>query len=128
VHGLASPLGAYHPIAHGVACGTLVAEATRINIEAMVSREPENPALDKYARLAQLLCRQRFSHREPAWQALVDLLTEWTERLALPRLGRLGLAADGVGRVVANARGSSMKTNPIVLTDAEIETLVERRL
>lgn len=128
VHGLASPLGAHHPIAHGVACGTLVAEATRINIEAMVSREPENPALAKYARLAELLCRQRFSHREPAWQALVDLLTEWTERLALPRLGSLGLTPEGVGAVVANSRGSSMKTNPIVLTDAEIQTLVEKRL
>jgi alcohol dehydrogenase class IV len=128
VHGLASPLGAHHPIAHGVACGTLVAEATRINIEAMVSREPENPALAKYARLAELLCRQRFSHREPAWQALVDLLTEWTERLALPRLGSLGLTPEDVGAVVANSRGSSMRTNPIVLTDAEIQALVEKRL
>lgn len=128
VHGLASPLGSFYPITHGVACGTLVAEATRVNIEAMSSREPDNPALDKYAGLAELLCRQRFSHREPAWQALVDLLAEWTERLALPRLGSLGLSPEGVGEVVANSRGSSMKTNPIVLTDAEIQDLVERRL
>jgi alcohol dehydrogenase len=33
-----------------------------------------------------------------------------------------------VPRVVANSRGSSMKTNPIVLTDAEIEGLLRERL
>ncbi|WP_425411739.1 hypothetical protein [Methylomicrobium lacus] len=35
VHGLASPLGAYFPIPHGVVCGTLVAAATKVNVEAM---------------------------------------------------------------------------------------------
>ncbi|MDH5379060.1 MAG: iron-containing alcohol dehydrogenase, partial [Gammaproteobacteria bacterium] len=34
VHGLASPLGAFFPIPHGVACGTLLAEATAVNIQA----------------------------------------------------------------------------------------------
>jgi len=33
VHGLASPLGAFFPMPHGVVCGTLVAEATAINIK-----------------------------------------------------------------------------------------------
>ena len=49
VHGLASPLGAYFPIPHGVVCGTLVAVATEVNIKAMQEREPNNPALTKYA-------------------------------------------------------------------------------
>lgn len=35
VHGLASPLGGFFPIPHGVVCGTLVAEATRANIRAL---------------------------------------------------------------------------------------------
>jgi alcohol dehydrogenase len=30
--------------------------------------------------------------------------------------------------VVANARGGSMKTNPLVLTDEEIAELVRRRM
>ena len=47
VHGLASPLGAFFPIPHGVVCGTLVAEATRMNIDAMEARAPDSLALTK---------------------------------------------------------------------------------
>jgi len=55
VHGLASPLGAFFPIPHGVVCGTLLAEATDINIRAMRERDRHNPALARYARLAEIL-------------------------------------------------------------------------
>jgi alcohol dehydrogenase len=128
VHGLASPLGAFYPIPHGVVCGTLVGACTAVNIAALWAREPTSPALEKYARVAELLCERSFASREGAWEALVALLDAWTERLRLPRLGRFGLTADGLDHVVAHSRGSSMKTNPIVLTDAEVRSCIERRL
>ena len=128
MHGLASPLGAFHPIPHGVVCGTLVATCTAVNIDALRERAPNSVALDKYAEAAGLLCGQPFSSREAAWRALVNLLAEWTERLDLPRLGDYGLDAGGLDPVVANARGSSMQTNPVVLTDAEIRACLQERL
>jgi len=128
VHGLASPLGAFYPIPHGVVCGTLVATCSAVNIDALQERDPGSGALDKYAEAAAILCDRSFSSREAAWQALVNLLAEWTERLGLPRLGDYGLDAAGLDRVVAHARGSSMRTNPVVLTDAEIRTCLEERL
>lgn len=128
VHGLASPLGAFFPLPHGVVCGTLLASATRVNIQALSGREPENPALVRYAQLAELLCNRSFSSPKIAREALVDLLEQWTERLALPRLARYGVTAAHLGHIVANARGSSMKTNPVVLTDDEIRQVVEARL
>jgi alcohol dehydrogenase len=127
VHGLASPLGAFFPIPHGVVCGTLVGAATRVNIDAMLSREPDNPALDRYARVASLLCRRRFATAEQAWQELIDLLDDWTRRLKLPLLDTYGISDTDFEHIVANSRGSSMKTNPIVLTDAEIATVLEQR-
>ena len=127
VHGLASPLGAFFPIPHGVVCGTLVGAATRVNIAAMRAREPHNPALEKYARIAELLCRKSFSSREQAWDALLELLDEWTARLQLPPLDGYGITSSDFPHIVAHARGSSMKTNPIVLTDAEISAVLEQR-
>jgi alcohol dehydrogenase class IV len=128
VHGLASPLGAFHPIPHGVACGTLLAAATKTNIDTMLDREPDNPALEKYVRVSEVLCDKQFGSFDSAWSALMELLEQWTRQMHLPSLSQYGLTASGVDAVVANCRGSSMKTNPIVLSDTEIKELVLQRL
>lgn len=128
VHGLASPLGAFFPIPHGVVCGTLVASATRINIHSMLAREPDNRALAKYVQVAEILCQKHFSKSAAAFTALIDLLTAWTDELALSRLSHYGLQESGVGKVIAHCRGSSMRTNPIILTDEEIKSILLERL
>lgn len=128
VHGLAAPLGALFPIPHGVVCGTLVAEATDINIRAMQQRERDNPALQRYARLAEIICEQRIRDPEQAWLMLVDRLRGWIEHLQLPRLSKFGVQAGDFERIIANARGSSMQTNPIRLHDEELRELLQRRL
>lgn len=128
VHGLAAPLGAFFPIPHGVVCGTLVAVATRINLRALRERAPQAPAIAKYAQTGRLLAGDASLSDEEAHARLVDTLQRWTEALALRRLGAYGVGAADIGRIVANARGSSMKTNPLMLTDAEISEIVEARL
>ncbi len=128
VHGLASPLGAFFPIPHGVVCGTLVATATRCNINALRQREPDSPALRKYAEAGILLSGRMYASESAAQDGLVDLLDEWTRRLSLPRLGEFGMNQDDIGRVVANCRGGSMQTNPLVLTDDELAELLRERL
>ena len=128
VHGLASPLGAFYPIGHGVVCGTLVAAATKVNIESMLTREPDNLALAKYARLGEVLCQRRHASPEAAREALVTLLQDWTTRMQLPHLREYGIVESELDHVVAHSRGSSMKTNPILLTDDEIKTVIRLRL
>ncbi len=128
VHGLASPLGAYFPIPHGVVCGTLVAAATEVNITAMQARETGNLVLAKYAQVGRLLTGQTGIDDATARSLLVALLAEWSERLQLPRLNGYGIAESDFPLIVANSRGSSMQTNPIVLTDAEIHAILMQRL
>lgn len=128
VHGLASPLGAFYPIPHGAVCGTLVASATQINIACMRDREPDNRALEKYAHVAEILCQQTYQNLESAHEALVKILTDWTHELELPRLSHYGVQETELDKVVVNSRGSSMKTNPIALTDQEIKQLLLSRL
>ncbi|MBL4615373.1 MAG: iron-containing alcohol dehydrogenase [Magnetovibrio sp.] len=127
VHGLAQPLGSLFPIPHGVVCATLVADATDINIQALIARHPGSPALAKYARAGAIILTQNLSGND-ALDGLVRTLKDWTERLELPRLSNYGGSHADVDRIVAAARGSSMQTNPVVLSDQEIAELVERRL
>jgi len=128
VHGLASPLGAFYPIPHGVVCGTLVAQATDVNLMAMISREPNNPALDKYAHIGDVLGNKKFGNKHESWETLCEMLGSWTEKLALPRLSEFGVSEDQLDHIVVHCRGSSMQTNPVVLTDAEIVELLRYRL
>jgi alcohol dehydrogenase len=48
--------------------------------------------------------------------------------MQLARLSAYGLQADALDHVVAHSRGSSMKTNPIVLSDDEIHDILQQRL
>ncbi len=128
VHGLASPLGAFFPIPHGIACGTLVAEASKVNIVAMQSRDPQNPGLKRYAEVGRLFSRKHHQSDEEAQQMLTAQLSEWTAHLQLPGLSHYGVTPSMLTKVVENCRGSSMKTNPIVLFDEEVMSLLSARL
>lgn len=128
VHGIVAPLGAFHPIGHGVGCGMLVMEATRLNIDLMEAREPDNPALEKYASIGKLFRGRKHVDPEGARVFLMHALESWSRKLKLPRLLDFGVTEADIPRLVANSRGSSMKTNPIMLTDEEIGAVIRASL
>lgn len=125
VHGLASPLGAFFPIGHGVVCGALLAAATEVNIEALRERQPNSAALGKYAEIGRLLSTDNSLTETQAHEALIDTLKDWTKALQIPQLSALGVKASDHEKVVANSRGNSMKTNPVLLTDREIGVILQ---
>jgi alcohol dehydrogenase class IV len=125
VHGLASPLGALLPIPHGVACGATLAGATKANVTALERRDPRSPGLARYAVLGRLLARLGAGTPDAvARAALVETLGAWTRTLAIPGLATFGLDEAGIPAVVAGSRGSSMRTNPVVLEDAELTAIL----
>ena len=128
VHGLASPLGAFFPIPHGMVCGTLVAEATALNIQALRSRDPQSAALRKYAAVARLFTGASCRDAEMNADVLTDLLRSWVDRLQLPRLSAFGMTEGQIDTVAVNSRGGSMRTNPVVLSDRELVELLLTRL
>jgi alcohol dehydrogenase len=119
------------PIPHGVACGATLAAATRVNVTALEEREPANEALEGYAFLGRLLT-DRSATTTPgdgaARAALIALLDEWRDRLSIPRLSAYGITEAEIPAIVADSHGSSMKTNPIVLTDVEIAAILRASL
>ncbi len=128
VHGLAAPLGAFFPIPHGVACGATVAASTDINIRALEQRQPDSPALAKYARVGRLLRGKTHMDDAGARAFLVHTLREWTVRLAIPGLAAHGVRESDFPALIARCRGNSMKTNPLILDDGEVGEILVRCL
>ncbi len=120
VHGIVAALGARHPVAHGVGCGILLAATTRANLAALGQRERGSPALAQYAEAGRVLAGDVALPDVAARDALVATLDRWTAELGMPRLADVGVAPADLPGLVAESRGSSMRTNPVVLTDAEI--------
>ncbi len=128
VHGLASPLGAFFLIPHGICCGMLVAAATSVNITALRERGDEAGALEKYARVGALFARDNNLAPEKAIACLQNQLQKWTHEMELPRLSRYGVTRQDYARILKHISPSSMKTNPLVLQENEMVDLLDQCL
>ena len=126
VHGCAGPLGAYFPIPHGVACGTLLGEATRATIdELFVAPEKNRLALEKYARVGTLLAGRTSGSLRDDCTALVATLEMLIERCAIDRLSRYGISRADLPKILDQANN---KNSPATLSREQIAALLETRL
>lgn len=125
VHGFAGVIGGLVPSAHGAICAALLAPVAEANVQALLHREPQHPALDKYRQAAVALTGR------PA--ATVADGIEWIST-TVAALGVPGLAGLGVqpgmldGIVAATATASSTRGNPIVLTPDELRAVLDRSM
>ncbi|TLU83350.1 MAG: iron-containing alcohol dehydrogenase [Chlorobium sp.] len=125
VHGFASSVGGLFEIPHGTLCATLLAEATRENIEQLRIADPGHPALVKYARAGELLSGIPVGDVHAGCDRLVMLLEEWQEVLRFPRLGAFGITASDIGRIASLTRS---KSNPVQLDDSSMRRILASRL
>jgi len=125
VHGIVAALGARHPaVHHGTGCGILLAETTRVNVAALRARDPGGEALRRYADVGRLLIDDPGIDTDGAADGLVAWLSALAIALGLPRLRDVGVSGPELPTLVAESRGSSMRTNPVLLADAEIEAIL----
>ncbi len=119
VHGFAGPLGGMIWAPHGAICAALLPHVVRANISAMQQRDPGNAAIAKYDEVGELLTGTRSA------DAAVEWITQTADLLGIGGLASLGLTEDRVDEACDKAAvSSSMKGNPIVLTDEELRTVV----
>ncbi len=129
VHGIASPLGAHFPIPHGAACGAVLTAGVEANIAALERRAHDGPALARYATIGRLLAGLPAATSDnEARHALVAELRRWTTELGVAGLSAFGVTERDIPAIVAGSRGSSMRTNPIELTDEEIAEVIRASL
>ncbi len=123
VHGIASPLGGHFPIAHGVVCGTLVGEATRMTMERL-KEAGDTAVLSKYATAGTALSGKDSGSVMSKCDELLATLAGWTERFGIRRLGSFGLIDEDLRRIAVE---SDNKNGPAELSTEEIFELLQSR-
>jgi alcohol dehydrogenase class IV len=128
VHGLASPIGGFFEVPHGVVCGNLLPEITEVNIRAARRRAREDEgahqALVAYRRAACLFNGGFDCEAEE----LVEFLHAQREAMMIPHLRGFKVKEEDIPRIVGGCRGGSMNTNPVDLTDEEITQALRQAL
>ena len=121
VHGLAAAAGARLSAPHGAVCAAVLAAAMDVNLRALRERAPGHPALRRMDEVAALLTDRSDATPEDA----IVWLEELTSALSIPGLASYGLDQDQISAVVAAAqKASSMRGNPIALSDEEVGEIV----
>lgn len=125
VHGFAAPVGGMYHAPHGAVCAALLPHVLELNLRALRERQPEHPALAKFDELGVLLTGRRAAQAQDA--------VDWVQRLCtdlnVPGLSAYGMTDSDLDALVAKAKlASSMRANPIELTDAELHEIARRAL
>ncbi len=125
VHGLASTIGGYFDIPHGVVCGTLMGAATRTTINRLLNESPQNIALTKYANVGMLFSSEIGKSNEFYCLALCDRIDELLEKMDMPKLGDFGVTEKDLMSIANN---SGNKNNPVQHSKNEIVEVLRARL
>jgi alcohol dehydrogenase class IV len=120
VHGFAAAIGGMFPIAHGAICAALLPHVWRANVEA-ATREKRNDLLDRFAEAARILAGGETTPQQGG-----DWLEELIIDLKISTLSATGVTRAQFPAICERARSaSSMKANPVALSDEELMGILE---
>ena len=120
-HGFAGVLGGMTGAPHGELCAALLPACMQANIQALSARSPDSPALSRFQRAAQLLLDSPDATADDA----LAWIAETKGIFGIRGLGELGVEESMLAEIVAKSRvSSSMKGNPIALTDDELAEIL----
>lgn len=125
VHGLAAPLGGMYQAPHGVICARLLAPVMAENVRILREKTPDSPILGRYEDVAHLLTGDPSASVEEG----IIWVENLTQRLHIPGLAAYGLDQNDFGELAEKGMvASSMKSNPVVLTQVEIQDILVKAL
>jgi alcohol dehydrogenase class IV len=122
VHGFAGPFGGMYEAPHGAICAALLPAVCAANVRGLRQRQPDAPALARFGELAVLLTGDPAAVPEDVAPWLYELCAD----LEIPALATYGFQMADAPALIAKAQAaSSMKANPLPLTDEELAAILE---
>ena len=121
VHGFAAPLGGMFPAPHGAVCAALLPPVMEANLKALRERYAEADTINRYEEIARWLTDAPDATAEDG----VDWIRQLGADLKIPPLRSYGIKESDLPELIAKAAAaSSMKANPLPLTDTELDRIV----
>lgn len=122
VHGFAGTMGAMFSIPHGVICACLLPHVTEVNVKAL-QRRGTLEFLSRYDEVARLLTGKPDAGATHG----IDWIHDLCSALDVAPLFEFGITEAHFPEIIAGAkRASSMKGNPVKLTDEELIEILRK--
>jgi alcohol dehydrogenase class IV len=121
VHGFAAPIGGMFPVPHGAVCAALLPEVMRMNME-VAQVDGHSETVSRYDQVAQMLTGL------PAARGIdgVEFVKDLCRSLSIPRLREFSIIMADLPEIAQKAaQASSMKANPVLLSQAELVDILE---
>ncbi len=123
VHGFAGPLGGMYPAAHGVICARFLPWVMEANVRALQERTKDSEVIRRFDEVAQIFTGNSKARAADG----VAWIQQLCRRLEIPPLKEFGLQETEFPMVVEKAqKASSMKGNPILLTEDELGKILHK--
>jgi len=123
VHGFAAPIGGMFPAAHGAVCAALLPQVMAANLRAVRRQHEANQlgTIQRYDEIARILTGNHTASAEDG----VVWVHELTRELKIPGLSQYGIETSHVAELVVRSKqASSMKANPVALSDRELTAVL----
>ncbi|MDM8514900.1 iron-containing alcohol dehydrogenase [Desulfobacterales bacterium HSG16] len=121
VHGIAGPLGGMIPIPHGTACGRFLPLVMKTNVAALYERCQESEAIKKYKEIAVICTTDKNADVEDG----IKWISSLCKKLDIRGIADFGMTEEDIPNAVEKAeKASSMKGNPVVLTQKELTLIL----
>lgn len=125
VHGFAAPIGGLFSAPHGAICAALLPGALEVNYRAIFQRAGGSEILRRFGELAALITG---IDGAPVERAISEVHT-LARKLNIPPLSAYGVNERHFPQLCQRAaQASSMKANPILLTDEELAAILRAAL
>lgn len=128
IHSFSSAIsGLYTNIPYGNICSAIMINATLTNIQKIKDFDPHNPAAFKYGKLGAMMAGIDYSpdKHEVFFRAVAETLEEWQSLFEFPTLSAFGITGDDFWKILEH---TNLRNNPVELTEAEMESILEKSL
>lgn len=120
--GLALGTAGQYDVPYSVLSAMFLAPTHALTIRLLQAQMPDHPALEKYARIGELLHKGRGRSRSYYLKQFIEGIHHWADSCNIPKLGAYGLSANAFGDILAH---SSAGNHPWPLDENDLLDILQ---